>query len=360
MQDRKRMTKNDDDGEIFQMRTTIDKQQSRWRPLLTGDDTPPTVELTSSSVARKRKRDTDAAAIGKTTEQRLRLCRRDDFEGNGENMDQAVHRIPNNDNSAEVEGSRSSLAEAPDENFQLVVENKERETTEVANTDPRLGVWVCTTSMSCRQEELSILFQWKFVADNDPWLKMYQRLKAFKIKCNHTRVPTGYKADPQLGNWVSNQRRICKDKDRIDLLNEIGFEWNARVSDWELMYHRLLMHKKEHGTECVPAIYKADPQLGNWVSNQRQYCKDKYRIDLLNDIGFEWNARVSDWELMYHRLSEYKKKYGNTCVPKSYKADIKLAGWVRRQRRSCKDKYRVDLLKDIGFVWDARGRNQYS
>ena len=59
------------------------------------------------------------------------------------------------------------------------------------------------------------------------------------------------------------------------------------------MYQRLLTYKKKHGTTCVPKNYKADPQLGNWVNKQRTCCKDNDRIDLLNNIGFIWNATAA-------------------------------------------------------------------
>ena len=54
------------------------------------------------------------------------------------------------------------------------------------------------------------------------------------------------------------------------------------------MYQQLVLYKQKHNTTCVPLFYKEVPKLAAWVRLQRQHCKKKDRIDLLNSIGFEW------------------------------------------------------------------------
>jgi len=114
-------------------------------------------------------------------------------------------------------------------------------------------------------------------------------------------VPCRYDADPQLGNWVSNQRRLFKTNempnDRATLLKSIDFTWDAgmmggmRNGKWMAMYQRLVSYKEEHnGSTLVPFKYKEDPKLGNWVRNQRRRCKKKERVKLLNDINFVWKS----------------------------------------------------------------------
>lgn len=51
------------------------------------------------------------------------------------------------------------------------------------------------------------------------------------------------------------------------------------------MYNRLVEFKKKHGTTDVRKSHD-DTQLYVWVQNQRQYCKDKERLELLGAIGF--------------------------------------------------------------------------
>jgi len=190
----------------------------------------------------------------------------------------------------------------------------------------------------------------------EDWMAMYYRLFTYKKKHETTRVPIKYKADPQLGQWVFRQRRKCKEKYRIDLLNLIGFVWNIK-NDWGDMYERLLAYKEKNGTTDVPRFCTEDPQLGSWASNQRRYCKDDYRIFLLRDIGFVWDKselRHATWNVMYERLSAYKQKHGNVRVPTRYEADPRLGRWVKVQRQDCKEKNRIDLLNIIGFDWQLK------
>ena len=70
------------------------------------------------------------------------------------------------------------------------------------------------------------------------WMEMYRRLEAFHQTHKHVRVPHLYRDDPQLGLWVSTQRRCFHQKtwcgskmairkDRKDLLDKLGFVWDA-------------------------------------------------------------------------------------------------------------------------------------
>ena len=127
---------------------------------------------------------------------------------------------------------------------------------------------------------------------------------------------------------------------------------------WEENYQLLVQYKNKHGTTRVPQRYG---KLGSWVQRQRSAHK-KHKLSLdrqqkLSSIDFKWNGNndKSDdpWKKMYQKLVAYNKKYGNTCVPDSWKEDPKLANWVKRQRYYCKEQYRIELLNDIAFVWDA-------
>ena len=82
-------------------------------------------------------------------------------------------------------------------------------------------------------------------------------------------------------------------EERISLLNSIVFDW-VSVRSWDEMYQRLVAYKNEHKDTKVPSKYDQDPQLGNWVSNQRSAYNRKQlsreRTRLLNSIGFDWVA----------------------------------------------------------------------
>jgi hypothetical protein len=70
---------------------------------------------------------------------------------------------------------------------------------------------------------------------------MFQKLQEFAKDNDHCKVPKGYIKDPELANWVRNQRlefaNLQRNKktrmtaDRVDRLNEMGFKWSTAVPD---------------------------------------------------------------------------------------------------------------------------------
>jgi hypothetical protein len=68
---------------------------------------------------------------------------------------------------------------------------------------------------------------------------MFQKLQEFAKENDHCKVPKGYIKDPELANWVRNQRleyaNLQRNKktrmtaDRVDRLNEMGFKWSTAV-----------------------------------------------------------------------------------------------------------------------------------
>mmetsp|Transcript_4524 Transcript_4524/g.6848 ORF Transcript_4524/g.6848 Transcript_4524/m.6848 type:complete len:94 (+) Transcript_4524:2-283(+) len=75
-------------------------------------------------------------------------------------------------------------------------------------------------------------FKWKMHEDN--WYDMLDDLKEFKERHGDCIVPQKYSPNLQLGRWVYTQRRAYTRnslmKERITLLNELGFVWKLRKS----------------------------------------------------------------------------------------------------------------------------------
>eukprot|EP00551_Chaetoceros_affinis_P004234 CAMPEP_0203665384 /NCGR_PEP_ID=MMETSP0090-20130426/2596_1 /ASSEMBLY_ACC=CAM_ASM_001088 /TAXON_ID=426623 /ORGANISM="Chaetoceros affinis, Strain CCMP159" /LENGTH=297 /DNA_ID=CAMNT_0050528905 /DNA_START=44 /DNA_END=937 /DNA_ORIENTATION=+ len=158
---------------------------------------------------------------------------------------------------------------------------------------------------------------------------------------------------------------------------------------WDKRYQELLSYKMQKGDTNVPRRYESNPQLGVWVSNQRQYYKKfktgisgwgmtESRIKRLENIGFEWvlaggrvnvgchnnNVIVGDstgddskpaatlleWDKMYDKLVAYKHLYGNVNVPEVYVDDQNLADWVTTQKHGIK-RY-MSGMKCNGMTFD--------
>ena len=82
-----------------------------------------------------------------------------------------------------------------------------------------------------------------------------------------------------------------------------------------------------------------------------------HRVNLLNFIGFVWNQLESTLDVMFQRLGMYKKQHGSTLVPKMYKEDLKLKRWVKAQREKYNHNElsadQIKRLESIGFAWDV-------
>src|ERR1017187_6839629 len=80
-------------------------------------------------------------------------------------------------------------------------------------------------------------------------------------------------------------------------LEKLGMAWQGRNclrELWETRYAQLVAFKKKYGHCDVVCLWKENPALGHWVSNQR-VCRKKgklsnERIARLNKLGFRWGA----------------------------------------------------------------------
>jgi hypothetical protein len=68
---------------------------------------------------------------------------------------------------------------------------------------------------------------------------LFEKLQSFAKEHSHCKVPKGYTNDPELANWVRNQRleyaNLQRNKktrmtaDRVEKLNALGFKWSTAV-----------------------------------------------------------------------------------------------------------------------------------
>jgi superfamily II DNA or RNA helicase len=199
----------------------------------------------------------------------------------------------------------------------------------------------------------------------DNWDERFGQLRAFKEKHGDCLVPTVYKANQQLANWVRNQRNSYSQQrlsaDRIKRLEELGFEWDSIEAYWQFMFAALKAYKQEHGDCRVAESYKPNRQLASWVFQQRAiYSKHQLsaeRIKNLEEIGFEWNAHESGWQQMFAALKAYKQEHGDCRVRLRYKPNPQLATWVATQRnfyfKQQLSADRIKKLEELGFEWDS-------
>mmetsp|Transcript_39945 Transcript_39945/g.120371 ORF Transcript_39945/g.120371 Transcript_39945/m.120371 type:complete len:265 (-) Transcript_39945:747-1541(-) len=115
--------------------------------------------------------------------------------------------------------------------------------------------------------------------------------------------------------------KICISPERIDLLNSIGFEWNPGDASWRKQCAALKEYREQTGHCDVPVAYPENPELGHWVANQKRICREytnaivsasagkslwqlpitglnDERMKALRDLGFDALPNVQELEAM--------------------------------------------------------------
>ena len=141
----------------------------------------------------------------------------------------------------------------------------------------------------------------------------------------------------------------------------------------------LLNHYKafirEFGHANVPVLYSSNPQLGKWVENTRgKYNRGdltEEQIQELAEAGFTFDTPPSPakyhsyayddrWAKNLQKLIEYRNEFGDCNV----RDDVKLSKWCENQKGAYKrnklSQERIDRLKDVGFSFERKKRQQRS
>ena len=229
-----------------------------------------------------------------------------------------------------------------------------------------LGRWVNNQRQSYKkgklsQESIDLLESIGFVWDllDEAWTTRFDELVDFKNENGDCNVPTN---QGPLGEWVCRQRQSYKrenlSRERVDLLESVGFSWEPTDEAWATRFDELVGFKNENGDCNVP---KAQGPLGMWVSTQRYYYKkgelSQERLDLLESVGFVWESFDEAWMSRFDELAGFKNENGDCNVPYRHGS---LGSWVFTQRSCYKNgkmsQERIRLLETIGFEWFLRER----
>lgn len=143
------------------------------------------------------------------------------------------------------------------------------------------------------------------------WKAQFQNLLMFKRKFGHCGIRMSVSHDKILGRWVKRQRYqykrfqqskpSCMNLERIQLLESIGFAWNAHDATWDEKLNQLCLYKQTRGNSNIPSHDPANPQLSTWAKCQRRQYRlfmsgmpsnmTTARIEKMNLLGFVWTLR---------------------------------------------------------------------
>ena len=244
--------------------------------------------------------------------------------------------------------------------------------------------------ISALEDRVSLDTLWAAVGtlvelSTDTWDEHFGELQAYQARFSNCNVPREWRENPQLGRWVTKQRREKRKFDqgapsqitqgRIERLNSIGFEWDPVADLWEQRFGELQAYQADKGDCNVPRRWSVNSQLGTWVDTQRTE-KRKFdkgderamitpeRIERLDGIGFEWEPVADVWGQRFRELQAYQADKGHCNVPQQWPENKQLGMWVNKQRaekrkldqgkRSSITQPRIERLNGIGFEWNAR------
>ena len=196
------------------------------------------------------------------------------------------------------------------------------------------------------------------------WEDRFSELVAYKDRFGDCNVPQNSMENHKLAKWVSRQRKSWNanklPEERIRRLDELGVVWDPLQSLWDERFKELAAYKDRFGNCNVPDKWNENPELAQWVSSHRNLRKaskvSEDRIRRLDELAFVWDTLDAAWEDKFRELVDYKKTVGDCNVPTRWQQNIKLSGWVSRQRTFRKAKKlsadRIRRLDGLGFAWD--------
>lgn len=247
----------------------------------------------------------------------------------------------------------------------------------------KLATWVVDQRVRKRdqrleQEKVELLnrlsFKWNPHAST--WRSYYLALLEYRKRFGNCRVPQGWKEDKKLATWVSSQRNHYLhgkvSRERIALLEKIGFEWSTGLASWDDRFAELCAFKERFGHTRVKVKWSENPLLGAWVSSQRYKHRKRElaegHVKRLDAIGFDWDSQIATkaspkspadpdkiWRDSLEQFKAYIAANGADLVKVVDEDTKKLNRWMLYQRQAKKrgklSEARINALNEIGFVW---------
>jgi len=247
--------------------------------------------------------------------------------------------------------------------------------------DPEFARWVSQQRQRRKKglmpdDQIQLLdalgFTWQH-RERGSWEDRLAEVAAFKAKNGHCDIPLKSSENRKLGAFVNTMRTQRNNgklsTDRIAKLNALGFVWASSCkvlvdgdgisAEWQARFDELLQYKQAHGDCDVPTRWPENPQLGRWLSQQRQNRKSgtlqPERQRRLDEIGFDWrsDSRKEEWTTRFEQLKAYKERFGNCRVPVKWKENPQLGMWATNQRQHRKNgrlsPEKEKILCEVGF-----------
>lgn len=180
----------------------------------------------------------------------------------------------------------------------------------------KLGSWIGKVRSEAKRPagHPDVIEPYKIIALNrlgfnwDPrenyWMERFEELKKFlaaggeKPKMPNRKTPLGVWCDGQVleyNKFKAGVKPCYISKERIEMLESIGFIWDRQQATWMNNYNILKQRYLNFGT-CFISNYSSDKTLTRWIAKQKTKYKNlidgkkpaltEEQVTLLNDINF--------------------------------------------------------------------------
>jgi len=223
---------------------------------------------------------------------------------------------------------------------------------------------------------------------DEKWEAKFQELRQFKDENGDWDAPKGPLPIP-LQNWISKQRNeyvlfiegksSTLTNERISLLEGEGFVWQqnkpkkySREDEaWHECFRKLQEYIKEYNDMKVE--FSEDPTLFKWIKNQREQRKLKdeckrssmteQRLNLLNNIGFQWEREPLTPEKEYTRERKIRPTADKLPAAEVKKLNDEYVSKKLKELKKYQEKYgdmNVKIANDKGlYNWVTSIRVEY-
>lgn len=203
------------------------------------------------------------------------------------------------------------------------------------------------------------------------WELNFELLKEYTEKYGHFPETSASYDGVLIGKWAAYQRFLNNQKklpqDRADKLNEIGFPWDIRESNWLTAYGELAELTQLLGHFPKKSEFKGGKEyLSAWLNGQRMAYRsgtlEQDKAQKLISLGCKMKINsTSSWDERFEQLKKFVEQNGRFPANEDNKTSKELKAlntWQNSQRNAFLGGKLTDehkkKLDPIGFAWSKQ------
>ena len=206
---------------------------------------------------------------------------------------------------------------------------------------------------------------------SNSWELNFELMKEYFDKYGHFPETNASYDGVLIGKWAAYQRVLNNQKklpqDRVDKLNEIGFPWDIRESNWLAAFSDLEELTQLLGHFPKKSEFKgANEYLSAWLNTQRMAYRngslEQEKAQKLISLGCKMKINsTSSWDERFEQLKKFVEQNGRFPANEDNKTSKELKAlntWQNSQRNAFLGGKLTDehkkKLDSIGFAWSKQ------